>query len=96
MQEAEPEKAYLKGGTLMRKSPITRISSPIHEDYLPVASRYGEVKTDITFSVGVEMKGTPNPGSEYDIVLREGDEIVILKSFRRRIRRCPCLATPSS
>ena len=72
-------KAYLKGGTLRRKSSdyenllrqsMKTISESLHDTV--------EVKTDSTFSVGVEIdKALANPGSEYDIVLREGDEIVI-------------------
>ena len=72
-------KAYLKGGTLRRKSSdyenllrqsMKTISESLHDTV--------EVNTDSTFSVGVEIdKALANPGSEYDIVLREGDEIVI-------------------
>ncbi|MGN1214948.1 MAG: SLBB domain-containing protein [Candidatus Cryptobacteroides sp.] len=72
-------KAYLKGGTLRRKS------SDYEQQLLESMKTFSEslndtvdVKTDEFFSVGIEIdKAVANPGSEYDVVLREGDEIVI-------------------
>lgn len=72
-------KAYLKGGTLRRKS------SDYERQLLESMKSFSEslndtvdVKTDEVFSVGIEIdKAVANPGSEYDVVLREGDEIVI-------------------
>ncbi|MGN0201738.1 MAG: SLBB domain-containing protein [Candidatus Cryptobacteroides sp.] len=72
-------KAYLKGGILKRRS------SEYEQNILESMKSFSdsikdsvEVKISKDFPVGVEIdKAVSNPGSEYDIVLREGDEILI-------------------
>ena len=79
-------KAYLKGAKL------TRVANDEErkrmKDVIKLMSRqFGEammdslgIKVDSTFTVGINLdKAIENPGSEYDLVLREGDVISVPK-----------------
>lgn len=76
--------AYIKGGRLIRR--MNDEERRRERDALRMA-RNGEGKDSIsvaklaiteTYTVGIDMeKALANPGSDYDVVLREGDVIYI-------------------
>lgn len=72
-------KAYLQGGLLRRRA--SEYERTVRKSMTTFARQQGDtllVRPADVFSVGVEMdKAVQKPGSEYDIVLREGDEIII-------------------
>ena len=73
-------KAYLQGGILKRVASeyelsVRNTSSKLSES---LSDTLKVEEDDDVFSVGVELdKAVQKPGSEYDVILREGDEIVI-------------------
>lgn len=75
--------AYVKGARLIRK--MTEEELRRKEDALRMANKGGadsiSVKTlDVsdTYSVGIELeKALANPGSDFDMVLREGDILFV-------------------
>ena len=79
-------KAYLKGAKLTRVA--NEEEKKRMRDVIDLMSRqFGkammdslEIEVDSTFSVGIELdKAVANPGSEYDLVLREGDVLTVPK-----------------
>lgn len=76
--------AYIKGARLLRK--MTEDEKRRQEDVLRMA-RSGEGKDSIsieklnitdTYSVGIDLeKALQNPGTDYDLVLREGDVLYV-------------------
>ena len=78
--------AYLKGAKLTRKA--NEDEKKRMRDVVELMNRqFGEammdslgIKVDSTFTVGISLdKAIANPGSEYDLVLREGDVISVPK-----------------
>ena len=78
--------AYLKGAKLTRKA--NEDEKKRMRDVVELMNRqFGEammdslgIKVDSTFTVGINLdKAIANPGSEYDLVLREGDVISVPK-----------------
>lgn len=71
--------AHIKGARLIRK--MTPEEARRRDDAVHMATRNGttaEVDTTDTYSVGINLeKALANPGSDYDMVLREGDAIYI-------------------
>lgn len=71
--------AHIRGARLIRKMTPEEVRR--RDDALHMASRNdteAEVDTTDTYSVGINLeKALANPGSDYDMVLREGDAIYI-------------------
>lgn len=71
--------AHIRGARLIRK--MTPEEARRRDDAVHMATRNGttaEVDTTDTYSVGINLeKALANPGSDYDMVLREGDAIYI-------------------
>lgn len=71
--------AHIRGTRLIRK--MTPEEARRRDDAVHMATRNGttaEVDTTDTYSVGINLeKALANPGSDYDMVLREGDAIYI-------------------
>lgn len=71
--------AHIKGTRLIRK--MTPEEARRRDDAVRMATRNGtsaEVDTADTYSVGINLeKALANPGSDFDMVLREGDAIYI-------------------
>ena len=79
-------KAYLRGAKLTRVA--NEEEKKRMKDVIELMSRqFGkammdslDIKVDSTFTVGIELdKAVANPGSEYDLVLREGDVLSVPK-----------------
>lgn len=77
-------KAYLRGAVIRRRiseyeRTVRDVTKNLHSG-LSVADSIEIAKADSIgyYTVGVELdKAVANPGSDYDVVLREGDEIII-------------------
>lgn len=75
--------AYIRGARLMRK--MTDDEKVARDESLRLAMRSSEDSISVdqlnisdVYSVGLEMdKALANPGSVYDLVLRDGDELII-------------------
>lgn len=76
--------AYVRGGRLIRR--MTPEERAVRDDAIRAAQqRRGEDSISLerltlgdTYHVGIELdKALANPGSDYDVVLREGDRVVI-------------------
>lgn len=71
--------AHIRGARLIRK--MTPEEARRRDDAVRMATRNGtsaEVDTTDTYSVGINLeKALANPGSDFDMVLREGDAIYI-------------------
>lgn len=79
-------KAYLKGAKLTRvandeeKKRMRDVIDLMTRQFGQAMMDSLEIEVDSTFSVGIELdKAVANPGSEYDLVLREGDVLTVPK-----------------
>ncbi len=76
--------AYLRGGRLLRR--MNEEERAVREETLRMARQdsgsdslsLGKLQVGDTYPVGIELdKALENPGSDYDMVLREGDRLVV-------------------
>lgn len=79
-------KAYLKGAKLTRvandeeKKRMRDVIDLMTRQFGKAMMDSLEIEVDSTFSVGIKLdKAVANPGSEYDLVLREGDVLTVPK-----------------
>lgn len=76
--------AYVRGGRLIRR--MNKEEKAVLEDVIRMAQLDGgtdsvsveKLRQNETYTVGIELdKALANPGSDYDMVLREGDELFV-------------------
>lgn len=76
--------AYLRGGRLLRR--MSEEERSVREETLRMARQdsgsdslsIGKLQFGDTYPVGIELdKALENPGSDYDMVLREGDRLIV-------------------
>ncbi|MDE6506879.1 MAG: SLBB domain-containing protein [Alistipes sp.] len=76
--------AYVRGGRLIRR--MNKEEKAVLEDVIRMAQLDGgadslsveKLRENETYTVGIELeKALANPGSDYDMVLREGDELFV-------------------
>ena len=79
-------KAYLRGAKLTRvaneeeKKRMKDVIDLMNRQFGKAMMDSLDIKVDSTFTVGIELdKAVANPGSEYDLVLREGDVLSVPK-----------------
>lgn len=79
-------KAYLRGAKLTRvaneeeKKRMKDVIDLMNRQFGKAMMDSLDIKVDSTFTVGIELdKAVANPGSEYDLVLREGDVLNVPK-----------------
>ena len=79
-------KAYLRGAKLIRvandeeKKRMRDVIDLMNRQFGKAMMDSLDIKVDSTFSVGIDLeKAVANPGSEYDLVLREGDVLSVPK-----------------
>lgn len=80
------DKAYLRGAKLIRvaneeeKKRMKDVIDLMNRQFGKAMMDSLDIKVDSTFTVGIELdKAVANPGSEYDLVLREGDVLSVPK-----------------
>lgn len=80
------DKAYLRGAKLTRvandeeKKRMKDVIDLMNRQFGKAMMDSLDIKVDSTFTVGIELdKAVANPGSEYDLVLREGDVLSVPK-----------------
>ena len=80
------DKAYLRGAKLTRvaneeeKKRMKDVIDLMNRQFGKAMMDSLNIEVDSTFSVGIELdKAVENPGSEYDLVLREGDVLTVPK-----------------
>lgn len=79
-------KAYLRGAKLIRvandeeKKRMRDVIDLMNRQFGKAMMDSLDIKVDSTFTVGIDLeKAVANPGSEYDLVLREGDVLSVPK-----------------
>ena len=79
-------KAYLRGAKLIRvandeeKKRMRDVINLMNRQFGKAMMDSLDIKVDSTFTVGIDLeKAVANPGSEYDLVLREGDVLSVPK-----------------